>query len=314
MAMQLPKGAKALITAILALVIAFLKHRSKKVKPTPALTNSPVSHAPNVSIAPEPVAQKEQPRKGEQKKEEQPCKEVAKEEQKKEEEEEEEPFKEVAKEEHKKEEEPCKEVAKEEQTKEEEPGKGTPKEELKKEQPCKEIDANEEQKREVVALQVPDDKDLVHAEVNIGEKILYTDGQEGVIHEFDNDGDIIVRRLSDGKSATWFADKCAKAEINIGDSVRHSCGERARVDSFDPDGDVIVLKPNGAKTTWYKNKTAGVPIKMSNSRKSTLDTISMAGVEVVLEPDFVVNNEAIPLEFDESQRHVVFQCMSFFSE
>eukprot|EP00427_Karlodinium_veneficum_P021214 CAMPEP_0169113354 /NCGR_PEP_ID=MMETSP1015-20121227/28161_1 /TAXON_ID=342587 /ORGANISM="Karlodinium micrum, Strain CCMP2283" /LENGTH=79 /DNA_ID=CAMNT_0009175527 /DNA_START=57 /DNA_END=293 /DNA_ORIENTATION=+ len=77
MVMQLSKGAKALITAILALVIAFLKQRSRKAKPTPALTNSPVSNAPKVSSAPKPVAQKEQPCKAvakEEPKKEQPCK------------------------------------------------------------------------------------------------------------------------------------------------------------------------------------------------------------------------------------------------
>jgi hypothetical protein len=96
-------------------------------------------------------------------------------------------------------------------------------------------------------------------EIVVGDKVRYSDGQEGVFQGCDNDGDMIVRKF-DGSSTVWYASKCSKTVVEIGDVVSYSCGTRARVDSFDPDGDIVVRKASGDMATWYKSKT-GAPVK-----------------------------------------------------
>lgn len=102
---------------------------------------------------------------------------------------------------------------------------------------------------------------LEYNDLALGETIRYSDGQEGVVEDFDNDGDVKVRK-SDGTSTIWYASKCSKAEVQIGDVVEYTCGTRARVHSFDPDGDLVVRKSSGAESTWYKHKTSA-PVRGS---------------------------------------------------
>lgn len=102
---------------------------------------------------------------------------------------------------------------------------------------------------------------LEYNDLALGEIVRYSDGQEGVVEDFDNDGDVKVRKR-DGASTIWYASKCSKAEVQIGDFVEYSCGTRARVHSFDPDGDIVVRKSSGAESTWYKHKTSA-PVRGS---------------------------------------------------
>ena len=80
----------------------------------------------------------------------------------------------------------------------------------------------------------------------------YPCGEVGTVIEFDEDGDLYVRK-ENGTTARWYASTTTRL-LSVGDKVQYSCGEVATVVGFDCDGDVVVVTPSGRKTTWFTHK------------------------------------------------------------
>jgi hypothetical protein len=105
-----------------------------------------------------------------------------------------------------------------------------------------------------IDVKLSTEEELEYNDVALGDTVRHSDGQEGVVEDFDHEGDMKIRKL-DGSSTIWYAGKCSKAVIQVGDVVQYYCGQRACVESFDPDGDIVIRTSNGLTKTWYKHKT-----------------------------------------------------------